>query len=404
MAEELVEVRGQLFQLTTLADIVKCVTMRGLDFEVADFEIAKATDTPSWVQLRLKAKTEQDLANCLADISRLGAHVVETNDARTERVEQDGILPADAYALTGLPTEVRANGKWLPVPDPLPLAVIRVDHGERALAVPLERVKKGDRIVVRSEGVRVSPEPPERQSELFGMLGTAVSVSHPRGPAIAKVAREVQRVRGAGRKVLFVAGSAVMHTGAGTYLEQLIRGGHVDALLATNAVAVYDAEVAMYGTSRGVYIAENLPAPSGPQNMIHALNAVRAAGGLRAAVEKSVLTRGVLHACITSQVPYLLVGAFQDEAALPDTVTDTVQARASLRDLVPGIGLAIIVAADDLAKALVQALPGALPKVYVATSDFGVNKLVGRGAPSLLGLVESAESFLRELARNLGAW
>ena len=404
MAEELIEVRGQLFQLTTLADIVKCVTMRGLDFEVGDFEIAKSTDLPSWIQLRLRAESEQALKDCLDHITQLGAHVVGAQDAQTERVELDGILPADAYALTGLPTEVRANGRWLPVPDPLPLAVIRVDHGERALAVPMERVKKGDRIVVHSEGVRVSPEPPERASELLGLLGTSVSVARPRGPAITKIAREVQRVRAGGRKVVFVAGPAVIHSGAGSHLVQLVRGKSIDVLITSNSMAVYDAEVALYGTARGLYLTENIPAPRSAQNMVHALNAVRAAGGLRPAVEGAVLTGGVLHACITSEVPFVLIGSVHDEAALPDSLTDTATARENLRDTLSGMGLALMVAEAGLAKAVIQALPGSVPKVYVDTSDYDVAKLVSRGAPNVLGLVESAESFLRELARNLGAW
>jgi lysine-ketoglutarate reductase/saccharopine dehydrogenase-like protein (TIGR00300 family) len=404
MPEELIEVRGQLFQLTILADIVKCVTMQGLDFEVGDFEIAKSTDLPSWVQLRLRAKSEQALKDCLASITQLGAHVVGARDAETERVEQDGILPNDAYALTGLPTEVRANGRWLPVPDPPPLAAIRVDRNERAVAVPMECAKKGDRIVVHSEGVRVSPEPPERESELLGLLGTTVSVARPRGPAVAKIAREIPRVRAAGRKVVLAAGPAVIHSGAGPHLVQLLRGKSIDVLIATNSTAVYDAEAALYGTARGMYLTENVPAPQSAENMIHALNAVRAAGGLRPAVAGAVLTSGVLHACITSEVPFVLIGSAHDEAALPDTLTDTTTAREKLRDTLPGTGLAVMVAEAGLAKAVIQALPGSVPKVYVDTSDYDVAKLVSRGEPSVLGLVESAESFLRELARNLGAW
>jgi len=330
--------------------------------------------------------------------------VVDAKDARTEKVETDGILPADAYALTGLPTEIRAGGKWLPVPDPLPLAAIRIDHGQRAVAVPLERAKRGDRVVVRSEGVRVLPEPPERQSELVGLLGTSIPAMRPHGPALARIAREVRRVRAAGKRVVFVAGPAVIHTGAGVYLEQLLRGGHVDALIATNSMAVYDVEAALYGTSRGLYLTESLAAPQGAQNMIHALNAIRAAGGLRAAADRALLTAGVFHACVKSEVPFALIGSVHDEAALPDSFTDTLQAREALRTTLEGVGLALMVAEASLAKAIIQTLPGPVPKVYVDTSDYDVNKLVSRGAPSVFALVDSAESFLRELARNLGAW
>jgi len=75
-----------------------------------------------------------------------------------------------------------------------------------------------------------------------------------------------------------------------------------------------------------------------------------------------------------------------------------------LREVLPGVGLALMVAEASLAKAVMQAVPGPVPKVYVDTSDYDVNKLVSRGAPTVVGLVDSAESFLRDLARNLGAW
>jgi len=153
-----------------------------------------------------------------------------------------------------------------------------------------------------------------------------------------------------------------------------------------------------------LYLSENIPAPQSAQNMVHALNAVRAAGGLRPAVEKAVLTSGVLHACITSEVPFVLIGSVHDEAALPDSLTDTPAAREKLRDTLPGTGRAVMVAEASLARAVVQVCRGPVHKVYVDTSDYDVTKLVGRGAPNVLGLVESAESFLRELARNLGAW
>ena len=159
-----------------------------------------------------------------------------------------------------------------------------------------------------------------------------------------------------------------------------------------------------YGTSRGIYVAENLPAPHGTQNTIHALNLIRAAGGLRTAVDAKVLTSGIMHACITKEVPFLLTGSIRDDAALPDTVSDMVQAREALRERLVDVDLAIMIAEASLSKSALQTLPGDVQKIYVDVSDYDVNKLVSRGAPMVLGLVESAESFLRELARNLGAW
>ncbi len=405
MVEELIDIRGPLLELTVLADVVKCVSMRGSDFEVVDFEIAKGPEAPSWIRLRIMANNDNTLQTCLDDITRLGAQVVDAQDASVVRVDVDGILPAEAYALTGRPTEVRIKGKWLPVEAPVPNSLIRLGRGQQSVgSVAIERVRKGDRIVVRREGVRVSPAPPDHDSELFGLMGTAVTVGNPRGPAILRIAKEIQRVRGAGGRIALVTGPTCVHTGAAGYVEQIVQGGHIDVLIASNGLAVYDAENALYGTSRGVYVSQNMPAPHGAQNTVHALNVVREAGGLREAVDSKALTSGIMHACITKEVPLLLVGSVRDDASLPDSVTDTTEAREELRQRLDGVGLAIMIAEASLAKAALQSLPGGVAKIYVDISDYDVNKLVTRGSPMVLGLVESAESFLRELARNLGAW
>ena len=405
MVEEFIDIRGRLLELPTLANIVKCITVRGADFEVEDFSIAKAMDEPSWIRLRVRAPNAAELTNCLEEITRLGAEVVDAEDAQLERVETDGLLPQDTYALTGLPTDVRVNGKWVSVTDPVPNAAARVEKGRHQVrAVPFETAKKGDRVVVGGGGVRVSPPAPDRNSDLFPLVGTTVSASSARGPVIVKVAREIERTKGRGARVALAGGAAVVHSGASAYLEQLISHGYIDVLVASNGMAVYDVERALFGTSRGVYVAENIPAVHGAQNTVHAVNTIRKAGGLQEAVDSGVLTGGILHACITSDVSYTIVGSARDEAPLPDTVTDTVRARQALREGLRGVGLALMIASAVLAKAVLLTVPGPVPKVCVDLSDYDVNKIVHRGAPTVFGMVESAESFLRELARSLGAW
>jgi hypothetical protein len=58
------------------------------------------------------------------------------------------------------------------------------------------------------------------------------------------VADEVRKAKAHGEKVLFVGGPAIIHTGAGPYLEQLIRNGWIDVLFAGNALAAHDIESA----------------------------------------------------------------------------------------------------------------------------------------------------------------
>ncbi len=66
-----------------------------------------------------------------------------------------------------------------------------------------------------------------------------------------QVADGMRRARADGRRLLWVAGPGVVHTGAVPALVALIRAGFVDTLFAGNALATHDIESSLYGTSLG---------------------------------------------------------------------------------------------------------------------------------------------------------
>ena len=66
-----------------------------------------------------------------------------------------------------------------------------------------------------------------------------------------------------GQRILFVGGPAIIHTGAGRYLEALIAGRWIDVLFAGNALATHDIESALLGTSLGVRLATGVPTATG---------------------------------------------------------------------------------------------------------------------------------------------
>ena len=61
-------------------------------------------------------------------------------------------------------------------------------------------------------------------------------------------------------------------------------------LLAGNALAVHDAEQALFGTSLGVDVEAGTPVIGGHRHHMRAINAINAAGGIRRAVATGVLT------------------------------------------------------------------------------------------------------------------
>ncbi len=57
---------------------------------------------------------------------------------------------------------------------------------------------------------------------------------------------------------------------------------------------------------------------------MRAINRVRAAGSIRAAVEQGIIKDGIMHAAVTHDVPFVLAGSIRDDGPLPDTITDAV--------------------------------------------------------------------------------
>jgi hypothetical protein len=89
----------------------------------------------------------------------------------------------------------------------------------------------------------------------------------------------------------------VVHTGGTDYFCEIIRRGFVDLHLSGNALAVHDVEYALSGTSLGIDLSSGHPVEHGHRNHMRAINLIRRAGGMAAAVEHGLLTRGIMHAC-----------------------------------------------------------------------------------------------------------
>jgi len=173
--------------------------------------------------------------------------------------------------------------------------VINPTTGE-ARCTPMASVKKGNWVVCGSEGIKVMPLERARQAEVFQFMGSAVSSEKPKAQLIQQLAHEMRAMRRSGRKILVVAGPALIHTGGGPYLERLIRGGFVQVVFAGNGLATHDIESALFGTSLGVRLDRGEAVKDGHDHHMRAINTIRHLGGVRQAVRRGVLKRGVMHA------------------------------------------------------------------------------------------------------------
>src|SRR6185312_11864939 len=143
---------------------------------------------------------------------------------------------------------------------------------------------------------------------------------------------------------LWVGGPGIVHTGAAPAMVAIVEAGYVDVLFAGNALATHDIESSLYGTSLGVDLARGRGVEHGHEHHIRAINTIRKAGSIAAAVEQGVLTSGVMHALVKNGNRFVLVGSVRDDGPLPDVYTDVLEGQRAMRAELPGVGFCLMVA------------------------------------------------------------
>ena len=131
--------------------------------------------------------------------------------------------------------------------------------------------------------------------------------------------------------MLWVGGPGVVHTGAAPAMVAMVEAGFVDVLFAGNALATHDIESSLYGTSLGVDLAHGHGVEHGHEHHIRALNTIRKEGSIKAAVDNGVLTGGIMHALVTHDKEFVLVGSVRDDGPLPDVYTDVIEGQRAMR-------------------------------------------------------------------------
>jgi lysine-ketoglutarate reductase/saccharopine dehydrogenase-like protein (TIGR00300 family) len=262
-------------------------------------------------------------------------------------------------------------------------------------------VQLGDRVVVGRQGLRVFPAEPAARHDLFEFMSSPVSSERPKGVSVREIAAAMKRTREGGEKIIGVLGPAVVHTGGAEFVVKLIRAGYLNVLFAGNALATHDIEQALYGTSLGVSMERGLPTHEGHEHHLRSINTIRRLGGIRQAVEKGVLTSGIMYECVRRDVPFVLAGSIRDDGPLPEVITDTLAAQDAMRKHIPGAGFCLMVATMLHSIAVGNLLPAWVKVGCVDINPSTVTKLMDRGSTQTVGIVSDAEPFLRALAGEL---
>jgi len=392
-----IELRGHIIDSGLFGRVLALIMDdRHARYTIEQFTVGQHEDEPSVARLRLETDSEEHLGSLLYRLRELGVELVADEDATTEPAPRDGVLPDQFYATTNLETEVRVGGQWVPVALPEMDCGIVVEDGAAKTVAPYD-VRAGDAVVVGSEGVRVHALQRGRRREVFEFMSSAVSSEKPKESLIAEVVRELVDLRKQGRRVLVVGGPAIVHTGAGKYLERLIRGGFVNALFAGNALAVHDIESQFFGTSLGVDLDDAFPVEEGHVHHLRAINRIRAVGGIRPAIDAGLLRGGIMYEAFTAGIPTVLAGSIRDDGPLPDVIADVIEAQRAMRRFVPEIGMALMVSTLLHSIAVGNLLPASCKVICVDINPASVTKLTDRGSTQSIGLVMDAASFLREI-------
>jgi lysine-ketoglutarate reductase/saccharopine dehydrogenase-like protein (TIGR00300 family) len=397
---ETLEIRGHIIDSMLFTRILDQVLEAHAVYVIERFDVGHTPTDPSYARMLVTAEDPAGLESLVRSLMGLGMQRVETGDASLTPAEIDGVLPDGFYSSTNLETEVRVAGRWYRVDNPEMDCAIVVADG-RARTVPMADARKGEQVVVGSQGIRVRPRDRGRGGEVFEFMSSQVSSEKPQGLIVRKVAAAIRATRARGERILWVAGPAVVHTGAGPSLVRLIEAGYMDVLFAGNALATHDIEGALYGTSLGVNLQEGVGVEHGHEHHIRALNTIRRCGSIAKAVEQGVLTAGIMHACVLHGVDVVLGGSVRDDGPLPDTVTDVLEAQRQMRSLVPGVGYAVMVATMLHSIATGNLLPAAVPMVCVDINLATVTKLADRGSTQATGIVTDVGLFLDALADEL---
>jgi lysine-ketoglutarate reductase/saccharopine dehydrogenase-like protein (TIGR00300 family) len=330
--------------------------------------------------------------------------------ARTVLAEADGVLPDGFFATTNLPTYVKGqDGRWTMPREPrMDGCLVRDEEGVWWVREG-RRIKQGDSVVVGlaedgSDGVLVHARGFAGATAArgdFHFMGSQVSREKPIDYQL--IARMLVQEREREGCVLWVAGPALVHSRARDNFVWFIRNGFVQALLAGNAVAVHDIEAAVVGTTLGMTSTGDAT-EGGHAAHMRAINAVRRAGSIAAAVRAGLIGDGIMHACVVEGVPFLLCGSIRDDGPLPDVVTDAVAAQDAMRAYTIRATMAVMIATALHSIAVGNMLPAyyddprrgivELPTISVDASEFLVSKLKDRGTHQAVGVVTNAQDFM----------
>ncbi|MGH2775465.1 MAG: TIGR00300 family protein [Actinomycetota bacterium] len=408
MPSETVTLNGHIIDSLTLPNVLDEIVNGGFTYRLIDLNLGVRHDDTSTARIEVTTNTEEEMTHLLDQLRTHGANPETVENARLIEADMDGALPPGFYSSTNLETDVRIDGKWLRVTHPEMDCGIVVEE-DSARTVAMGEINKGMKVVMSGLGIRALPIERTRGEDrgAFEFMSSDLSSEKPKGLLLDQVADQMRAVKAEGKRILWVVGPALVHTGTAPDISALIRAGYVDALFGGNGVAAHDIESNIYGTSLGVHLDRGTPAEHGHEHHIRAVNEVRRHGSFKAAIDAGVFKDGIVYHLIKHECDYLFGGSVRDDGPMPETVTDMMEVQRRLRDIIWGregndlVGCCIVVGTMLHGIATGNCLPASVPLVCVDINQATVTKLMDRGSWQSIGIITDLSLFVRALVERL---
>ena len=398
-----VEVRGHLIDSMILTKIFDNIMDLDGKFEVIKIKVGKLKTDESFAKIRVIGKNQNHLNEILETLYRVGATLKSQKSVKLRSAPKNMVMPENFYSTTNNHTQVFHNKRWIQV-DNMMMDKCIVVKSNKAKCVPVRDVRKGDKIIIGEDGVKVTPpERPREGMNIFQFMGSGSSSERPTQHIARKVAEDIKNTKKKGGKIILVGGPAIVHTGAADAVAKLIRLGYINAVLAGNALAVHDVEYATLGTSLGMKVKDGTLAIRGHRNHMQAINSVFKAGSLKKMVQQKKLKSGIMYECVRKKIPLVLAGSLRDDGPLPDVITDVAEAQKEYKKVLKDASMVIMVSTMLHSIATGNMLPADVKVIVVDINQPTVTKLMDRGTWQALGIVSDVGAFLPMVADAIGS-
>ncbi len=404
-----IRLEGHLLDSGLINRALDLIVDNGGSFQVLNFNLGEQRQSTSAADVKVSAPSHDIMEEIVTQLIDLGAvpPPQEICDVNLEPVTQAGVAPDDFYVTTIYPTEVRVHCEWVKVQNQRMDGAIAVNFtpdGPIAKCKLLRDLEIGDHVIVGVEGIRTVRKTESRElrnTQEFTFMGSGVSSERRVELVVEQIAWELRQIRDRGGKVAVTAGPVVIHTGGAEHLSRLIREGYVQALLGGNAIAVHDIEQAMMGTSLGVDMKRGVAVRGGHRHHLKVINLIRRYGSIANAVEKGIITSGVMYECVRNNVPFCLAGSIRDDGPLPDTQMDLIKAQQEYAQLLQGAEMILMLSSMLHSIGVGNMTPAGVKMVCVDINPAVVTKLSDRGSIESVGVVTDVGLFLSLLVNQL---